>query len=96
VSDARAALEARAQAILARHARPNPVADDEARRLGEPLTFDADERERLKSDPSLTHDAALANLREGLGEHFDGDAETRIRTDDGRWLDPRTGQVFDA
>jgi hypothetical protein len=73
------------------------VGEDEARRMGErePITFDADERERLKSDPTQTHDGALAVLRDGLGDAFDGEPRTAVRTDDGRWLDPTTGQVFD-
>jgi hypothetical protein len=88
-SSTRTALQQRLAGILARTASPNPVADDEARRLGERPS----DRELLKSDPDLTLERALANLCAGLPVK---DVTTRLRTDDGRFLDPATGMVTDT
>lgn len=87
-------MQARIQGILARTAQPNPVAEDEARRLGERGgEFSDAERERLKSDPSLTHGQAVENLRAAFP---DAEFRTRLKTDDGRWVDPATGIVTDT
>lgn len=64
------------------------MAADEARRLGE-----RDDDAHLPSDPTLTHDQAVVNLLAGLPG---SQAYTRHRTDDGRWVDPRTGIVSDT
>lgn len=68
-------MQERIQGILARTAPANPVAADEARRMGER------EDAALPDDPDLTHAQAVENLRAAFP---DAEFITRLKTEDGR------------
>jgi len=67
-----------------RHAPTNPIAAEEARRLGER------DDGPLPLDDTVTFDAAAATLTAALGAKVEGHYHA---TDDGQWLNTRTGEV---
>ena len=77
-------LAARLQGLAARHAPANPIAAEEARRMGERPD------EPIPPDPSVTFVQAEATMSAALGATVKGRYH---RTADDQWLDTATGEV---